>query len=83
MSVTAGGAALGNVALSRGMRVEGSPVAAGFFDEAIGMGSGTAAARPAECSFGLYSCPPHFSCSHGGEGVTHTVEFGCGGNVSH
>ena len=51
--MTAGGAALGIVALSRGMRIEGLPVAAGFFVEAIGMGGDTAAARPAECSFGL------------------------------
>ena len=50
--MTAGGAALGNVALSRGMRVEGSPVAAGCFAEALAMGRGTAAARPAERSFG-------------------------------
>ena len=81
--MTAGGAALGNVALSRGMRVEGSPVAAGCFAEALAMGGGTATARPAERSFGLRSRPPAISCSHGREGVTHGLEFGCGGNVSH
>ena len=65
-----------------GSRVEGPPVAAGCFAEALARGGGTAAARPAERSFGLRSRPPAISCSHGREGVTHGLEFGCGGKWS-
>ena len=70
-------------AVSGGLQVEGSLAAAGCFAEALAMGGGTAAARLAERSFRLRSRPPAISCSHGREGVTHGLEFGCGGNVSH
>ena len=69
-------------AVSGGVRAEGSRLAAASFAEALAMGGGTAAARPAEHSFGLRSRPPAISCSHGREGVTHGLEFGCGGKWS-
>ena len=67
--------ALQAAAVSRGVGVEGSLLAAGFFAEALGMGAGTAAARPADDCCGLRIRPPAFSCSHGGEGVTHWLNL--------
>ena len=74
--------ALRAATVSSGVGVEGSSVAAGFCAEALGMGAGTASARPADYSCGLRIRPPAFSCSHGGEVVTHGLEFGCGGKWS-
>ena len=56
-------AALRAAAILCGIRVEGSLLAAGFFAEALGMGAGTAAERPADRSFGLCSRPPARCCS--------------------
>ena len=68
--------------LAGGAQAEGSRLAAGCYAEALAMGGGTAAARPAERSYGLRSRPPAISCSHGREGVTHGLEFGYGGKWS-
>ena len=60
--------ALRAATVSGGVRVEGSLLAAAFFAEALGTGAGTAAVRPADRSFGLWSCPPAIYCSQCGEG---------------